>query len=757
MAIIVGTNGPDRLIGTAEADLIEGLGGDDELAGGAGNDTLDGGAGFDWIALWRDNPTIGARIDFGAGRIVGDPVNTGEDSFRNIEQIIGTRLSDFFDASTFGLVAGNGNYGSAGLFNIFMPLRGSDVILGNGSTTLFLNDSGATAGVTVDLSKGYAYGAYHGNKVILGGVNGVRGTSFADNIKLGDSANDWFEVVRASLGNDTIDGGTGYDRVEYNRYNVSTTGLSINMGAGTVSGKADGSTDLLRNIEGIRGTSFNDVYDARGYSLTSANAAGAGKFLKLLNDFDGGAGNDIIFGNGQTTLRNDLASGGVYVDLVTGTSRGLDGGNSANVGVNTFSGVIGVFGSRFNDLLIGGNSQNDRFEHYRAGGGNDTIDGGSGWDMARYDDGLNGAISNTKVLFTVDVNGNKLFTDSVTVNLAQGLVLGGNTFGTDTLRGIEAIRGSLNNDVFNATGFSGSSVNAGAFGTLNEFEGLYGNDQIIGNGNTRVSFKDAYAGVTVDIAKGQSYSSQYLVDGSDPALVGVDNFSGVNAVAGSYYSDVFVGTAAKEYFFGADGNDTIRGDGGKDVAIYQGKSNEYVVAPGVDALGNAIRIVSDTQSGRDGIDQLYGISRLQFSDTGLALDTGLDDTAAEAYRIYKAAFNRAPDASGLGYWIEQMDNGTKLLDVANAFIGSKEFMDKNGTNLSDVDFINAMYLNVLGRGADADGFNYWLGVMGNGLSRAAVLTEFSESGENVANVASLISGGIQYTPLNPYPTEGLYM
>lgn len=757
MANITGTNSADTLVGTESADLIEGLGGDDDLSGGPGNDTLDGGTGFDWISLWRDNPTRGAAIYFGEGRIAGDEVNTGQDIFKNVEQIIGTKHGDYYDASTFGLVAGNGNYGSSGLFNIFSPLQGSDAILGNGSTALFLNSLNETTGVKVDLSQGWARGLYQGNKVIYGGVNAIRGTGFADEIKMGDPTGDWFEVVRASLGNDTIDGGSGYDRVEYMRYNVSQSGITVDMGAGLVTGKTDGSTDTLRNVEGIFGTSSDDVYDARGYSLTSANTAGSDKFLRLRNDFAGVAGNDIVQGNGHTTVRYTMAAGGVYVDLISGVSRGLDGGNAANVGVDTLAGVSGIFGSVYNDLLIGGNSQNDRFEHFRASGGNDTIDGGSGWDMARYDDGPNWSIRDNEILFAVDVDGNKLFTDGITVNLAAGVALGGTGFGGDTLRGIEAIRGSVNNDVFNAAGFGDSSLNAGSFGGINEFEGHYGNDRIIGNGNTRLSFKVAEDGVTVDIGKGRSYSSQYLIDGSDPALVGVDSFSGVNAVAGSYYADMFIGTTAKEYFFGADGNDTIQGGGGHDIVIYQGNLSDYIITSGIDASGDSMHIVFDTQSERDGIDQLYDISRLQFADGGLALDTGLNDTAAEAYRIYKAAFNRTPDAAGLGFWMSQMDNGTELLDVAAAFIGSEEFSRLNGPSLSDADFIDAMYTNVLGRGADAGGFNYWLGVMDSGASRAYVLSEFSESPENIDNVALLIASGIQYTPLEMYPTEGLYI
>src|SRR5262249_40906789 len=46
---IVGTNGPDNLVGGPEDDIICGLGGDDTLSGGAGNDLILGGGGNDTI------------------------------------------------------------------------------------------------------------------------------------------------------------------------------------------------------------------------------------------------------------------------------------------------------------------------------------------------------------------------------------------------------------------------------------------------------------------------------------------------------------------------------------------------------------------------------------------------------------------------------------------------------------------------------------------------------------------------------------
>ena len=79
--------------------------------------------------------------------------------------------------------------------------------------------------------------------------------------------------------------------------------------------------------------------------------------------------------------------------------------------------------------------------------------------------------------------------------------------GADTLRSIELVTGSQFNDTFNAAGFNKDSTNAGSTqggiavantaGTLNEFEGRGGNDIIVGNGNTRVSYLHATAGVNV--------------------------------------------------------------------------------------------------------------------------------------------------------------------------------------------------------------------------------------------------------------------
>src|SRR4029078_1989552 len=107
------------------------------------------------------------------------------------------------------------------------------------------------------------------------------------------------------------------------------------------------------------------------------------------------------------------------------------------------------------------------------------------------------------------------------------------------------------NDTYDATGFSGSSTNAGSNGNFNEFEGQGGDDSITGNGNTRVSYLKAAAGVSVNIATGPPTS----LAPADAAQIGNDTFSGVNAVRGSEFNDELRG---------GTGNDTLLGGGGDD-------------------------------------------------------------------------------------------------------------------------------------------------------------------------------------------------
>ena len=149
------------------------------------------------------------------------------------------------------------------------------------------------------------------------------------------------------------------------------------------------------------------------------------------------------------------------------------------------------------------------------------------------------------------------------------------------------------------------------------------------------------------------------------------------------------------------------------------------------------------------LDQPKLEGRIPFNDVWIAFD--VDGVGGQAYRIYKAAFDRDPmdgDTAGLGYWIAQMDDGMDMVEVAARFIDSPEFRSLYGQNPTNGEFLNKVYLNVLDRLPDDSGYAWWIDQLDNNPEKSweKVLADFSESPENQANVAELIANGIVFDP-----------
>jgi Ca2+-binding RTX toxin-like protein len=409
----------------------------------------------------------------------------------------------------------------------------------------------ATSGVTVnktpwDSGQVGASGTVTGDASVgtdtFTGVQGVRGSEFADTFHGSNNPSGTVEVFQGRGGDDFIDGGAGFDRVLYSfRIDDNVTGgITVNMAAGTVDGDASVGHDTLRSIEAIRATDFADTYDATGFSNLSTNAGSNGTF----NEFEGLGGNDTITGNGNTRIDYINATAGVTVDLVAGTATG-----DASVGTDTFTGVNAIQGSYFADTLLGSINGAGTTQSFDGGAGDDFIDGRGGFDLAYYNSAV-GTLS------------------GISVDMAAGTVIGDSSIGTDTLRSVELVRGTNFADTYDATGFSGSSTNAGSIGTFNEFEGLGGDDTITGNGNTRITYVSATAGVTVDLAAGTA---------TGDASVGTDTFTGVSQARGSQFADTLSGNANNNTLDGRGGNDTLTGGAGADTFVYANTGGADVV------------------------------------------------------------------------------------------------------------------------------------------------------------------------------------
>jgi Ca2+-binding RTX toxin-like protein len=408
--------------------------------------------------------------------------------------------------------------------------------------------------------------------------------------------------------------------------------VSVELAGGTVS-KFNGASqnvgsDTLRHVEFIVGTNGADTYNAQGFGTGSTNASSEGDGFNLYTPL---GGNDTITGNGETVLNYGNAGGALslslaalngvattadillsYVEDAANPSGTTDPGQSPQV-----SGVNGLRGGNYDDTLVGGGHVNTlgfgaastvsgdaSYERFRGNGGDDFIDGGSGLDRAEYSAG-------------------QPMTQGIVVNLAQGLVSGDPiVLGTDTLRGIEIIQSTYLDDVYDATGFTLSnaadaSANAGdikvfapageaplASQAFNEFRVIGGNDEVTGNGATRLSFSamgieqlsGALPSVIVTFSSASAGTALYgLTDGG----LGTVQFTGVYAVQGGLGNDSISGGSGFQELRGYFGNDTLLGGDGSD--------RLYGYAGGAaTALNPSAYSDDDSLDGGAGNDNLFG-------------------------------------------------------------------------------------------------------------------------------------------------------
>ena len=114
--------------------------------------------------------------------------------------------------------------------------------------------------------------------------------------------------------------------------------------------------------------------------------------------------------------------------------------------------------------------------------------------------------------------------------------------------------------------------------------------------------------------------------------------------------------------------------------------------------------------------------------------------AAQIWRLYQAYFLRAADHSGLNYWLDLYWGGTSLTAISDYMAASPEFVRRYGS-LSDGQFVDRVYANVLGRAAEPGGRAYWVEQLGAGLSRGDMMIGFSDSPEFIRRTDTIPPGG----------------
>jgi Ca2+-binding RTX toxin-like protein len=682
----------------------------------------------------------------------------------------------FTFAQTGGVLTNNGSLSVTGTYGYSVAMADSEgagaLFTNNGQVSLQAATGQAVSGVTVQNSgtitatlsssgQGIQDGSLTNSGTLsVNGSMGARGIN--DNIVqplLVNQASGQIQVTSTSsnaMGLVCLQGG----EVD-NAGTINVSGSSL----GTCGVDMDGG-----QYGGGHGTSYALVNNSGTITVTGSGSVG----VQFNADW---AQNTVMPGAGQYNVINSGTITAPTAIQFAGSTF-MSGGRyevGLSAGINNSGTINGdVLLSPWSDHILNTGGINGAVN---LGAGNDSLDShlgtitgvvtlGSGSSTATL-----GAENNTVALaagtHVVDGGGG---TNTVSyANAASGvhvsLALQGQAqstgVGTDTLSNFQALIGSAFNDALEGSG-TGPTTLTGGLGadtfvvslpsesvTITDFSdaqgdkidlshlGLFihasdvlshtsqvGSDTVITFGGDSLTLKN--------VAVGSLAASDFIVSGPTvgPGIGGAPT-TGNGLINGTSGNDWLQGGSGADTLHGGLGSDYLDGGGGLNTALYDGVYRQYTVV-----LGSPTIVYGSAQGGAD---DLVNIQRIQFVDGYMAYST--TDTAAQVYRLYEATLNRAPDPAGLAYWARSLDAGMTLLSAAGGFVGSAEFQGTYGS-LTDSDFVSLLYNNVLHRTPDAGGLAYWMGLLSSGHSRAEVVVGFTESAEDIADLAAPVQQGL---------------
>lgn len=115
-------------------------------------------------------------------------------------------------------------------------------------------------------------------------------------------------------------------------------------------------------------------------------------------------------------------------------------------------------------------------------------------------------------------------------------------------------------------------------------------------------------------------------------------------------------------------------------------------------------------------------------DESLLAERGVRPEEGDVGRLYEAVFGRIPDQPGFEFWVIARIEGLPLERVADFFIDSPEYRARFGEPEA-VGFVEQLYESVLDRAPDAGGRLFWLDQLAEGMERRQMVVLFSESPE----------------------------
>ncbi len=661
--------GNDTIIGTLSAVLLD---------TGAGTDTLD----FSNVA---SNLNITVHVDGTTS------VTDGVDTVNNIagaENIVGgtgTNTYIFEDgASITGNITGGSNVldYSANTTGISVNLNTNTATGVTGTVSNIVNVIGGTGSDTLT-------GADSANAWNITGVNAgsVSGVSFSgiENLAGGTGADSFTFAALSSV--DSVTGGDGSDTLDLSS---DTTGVTVNLSAGTAS-----YAGTISDIEDVVTGAGNDTIvgalsavlldtgagtDTLDFSNITSNlnitvqADGTLSVSDGVDTVSNIAGSENIVG-GTGTNTYTFEDGASIAGNITGGSNVLDHsanttGISVNLNTNTATGVTGTVANVVS--VIGG-------------AGNDTLtgaDSANAWSITGVNTGTVGSTSFSNIENLAGGTGADSFTFAALSSVDS--VAGGGV-GSDTLIGSDSantwsITGANAGDLAGIAFSEIENLTGGVLSDLFAFAEGAGIGGVIsaGLGSDTLDYSAWLTGVSVDLSVGTAS--------------GTGGIGGFEDVTGSAGADILTGDGGANLLIGGASNDALSGGGGDDTLIGEAGVDSIIGGLGIDTL-----LAED-------IDNIWNITGLDAGTLNSEIFTGVEHlVGGNTTNTYVFADGAAVTGSITGAGTSRLDHSANTTGIN---------VDLNTNTATGVTGTVANIVNVIGGSGNdtltgADGANAW--------------------------------------------------
>jgi uncharacterized repeat protein (TIGR02059 family) len=244
---------------------------------------------------------------------------------------------------------------------------------------------------------------------------------------------------------------------------------------------------------------------------------------------------------------------------------------------------------------------------------------------------------------------------------------------------------------------------------------------------TVLQFDNVEFAIIIGAAKIKGGEGSNFVIGDDAAqyiVLGVDD----DVLRGGGGDDTIGSGSGNDQLFGDDGNDTLfvgsghnllHGGRDSDIVTYEGNMDRYVITR---EHGKTIVTSLDDP---DKVDTLINVELIRFNNQDYQVENSNELSLIAT--LYQQVLGRQGEIDGFQYWAEDAAAGASLGSIAMGFLRSVEKASAEGRDFesfSAEDQIESLYNNFLGRASEDAGKDYWLDELNSGIAIEDIASGF---------------------------------